>query len=69
MLLDTVSDARPLASTDAFVDYVGRYATLGITDIVVHHPRAEDPNWDDPPDSLDRIAATVLPGLRGGDAP
>ena len=69
ILLDTVSDARPLASTDAFVDYVGRYATLGITDIVVHHPRADDPNWDDPPDSLDRIADAVLPGLREGDAP
>ena len=38
--------------------------TLGITDIVVHHPRAEDPNWDDPPDVLDAIAADVLPRLQ-----
>jgi alkanesulfonate monooxygenase SsuD/methylene tetrahydromethanopterin reductase-like flavin-dependent oxidoreductase (luciferase family) len=61
-------DDRPLATVDAFADCVGRYRALGITDIVVHHPRAEDPYWDDPPDRLDLIAETVLPDLRGGDA-
>jgi alkanesulfonate monooxygenase SsuD/methylene tetrahydromethanopterin reductase-like flavin-dependent oxidoreductase (luciferase family) len=69
ILLDAIGDAHPLASTDAFADHAGRYAAAGITDIVVHHPRADDPNWDDPPDSLDRIASAVLPRLREGDAP
>jgi alkanesulfonate monooxygenase SsuD/methylene tetrahydromethanopterin reductase-like flavin-dependent oxidoreductase (luciferase family) len=67
LLAGTTGD-RPLASVDAFVDYAGRYGDAGITDIVVHHPRADDPLWDDPPDSLDRIAATALPDHRQGDA-
>jgi alkanesulfonate monooxygenase SsuD/methylene tetrahydromethanopterin reductase-like flavin-dependent oxidoreductase (luciferase family) len=60
-------EERPLASVAAFEEYVGRYAAIGITDVVVHHPRADDPNWDDPPDSLDRIADSVLPSIRRGD--
>jgi alkanesulfonate monooxygenase SsuD/methylene tetrahydromethanopterin reductase-like flavin-dependent oxidoreductase (luciferase family) len=63
ILLDTGADHPPLASVDAFADFVGRYAGLGITDVVVHHPRAEDPIWDVPADSLDRVAA-LLPQLR-----
>ena len=47
---------RPLASVGAFTDYVGRYEALGFTDLVVHHPRADDPAWNDPPDILDQIA-------------
>ncbi len=57
ILLSGAGDDRPLASVSAFADYVDRYAALGITDIVVHHPRADDPAWDDPPDILDQIAA------------
>ncbi|MGZ6997552.1 MAG: LLM class flavin-dependent oxidoreductase [Acidimicrobiia bacterium] len=53
---------RPLASVEQFRDFVGRYATAGITDLVVHHPRTEDPNWDDPPDILDRLAHEGLVG-------
>lgn len=47
---------RPLASVGAFSDYIGRYEALGFTDLVVHHPRADDPAWNDPPDILDQIA-------------
>jgi alkanesulfonate monooxygenase SsuD/methylene tetrahydromethanopterin reductase-like flavin-dependent oxidoreductase (luciferase family) len=32
-----------LESEDAFADTVGRYADLGITDLVVHWPRASEP--------------------------
>jgi alkanesulfonate monooxygenase SsuD/methylene tetrahydromethanopterin reductase-like flavin-dependent oxidoreductase (luciferase family) len=63
ILLTGAGDDRPLASVDAFADYAGRFADVGVTDLVLHHPRAGDPHWDDPPDSLDRVAA-LLPGLR-----
>ncbi len=32
-----------LASVEAFVDTVGRYEEVGVTDFVVHWPRADDP--------------------------
>lgn len=60
ILLSGAGDDRPLASVNAFTDYVERYAALGITDIVVHHPRADDPAWDDPPDVLDEIARSGI---------
>ena len=62
ILLSGVGRDRPLASVDAFADHVGRFTTLGITDLVVHHPRADDPAWDDPPDRLDQIAAAGVLG-------
>jgi len=52
---------RPLASTAAFDDFVGRYADIGFTDIVFHHPRADDPVWAEPESIVDEIAAEVLP--------
>jgi len=64
IMLAGADEERPIASAAAFEDFAGRYAALGITDVVVHHPRAEDPHWDDPPDVLDVIATEVLPGLR-----
>ncbi len=60
ILLSGVGHDRPLASVDAFADHVGRFTALGITDLVVHHPRADDPAWDDPPDILDQIASAHL---------
>ncbi len=50
---------RPLASVAAFDDAVGHAVAAGITDVVVHHPRAGDPNWDDPPEILAQIAAEM----------
>jgi alkanesulfonate monooxygenase SsuD/methylene tetrahydromethanopterin reductase-like flavin-dependent oxidoreductase (luciferase family) len=32
-----------LASVEAFADTVGRYAEVGVTDFVVHWPRANEP--------------------------
>jgi alkanesulfonate monooxygenase SsuD/methylene tetrahydromethanopterin reductase-like flavin-dependent oxidoreductase (luciferase family) len=57
------TDERPLASLDAFTDLVGRCQARGFTDIVFHHPRADDPVWNDPEDIVEAIAAEVLPGL------
>jgi alkanesulfonate monooxygenase SsuD/methylene tetrahydromethanopterin reductase-like flavin-dependent oxidoreductase (luciferase family) len=64
LVLTGAGDDRPLASVDAFTDCVGRYRELGITDLVVHHPRPDDPHWDDPPDMLERIAAEALAAAR-----
>jgi len=38
VLLDGLSDERPLVSLDAFVDWAGRYQELGITELVIHWP-------------------------------
>jgi alkanesulfonate monooxygenase SsuD/methylene tetrahydromethanopterin reductase-like flavin-dependent oxidoreductase (luciferase family) len=65
ILLSGAGDDRPLASIAAVEDYAGRYRNLGITDLVVHQPRAGDPHWDDPPDMLERVGA-ILPALRNG---
>ena len=48
----------PWASTDAFADYIGRYAEAGIQEFILQPP---------PPDRfgmVERIAADILPGLR-----
>ncbi len=58
------TEERPLASTDAFDDFVGRYAALGFTDLVFHHPRRDDPEWDEPESIVDEIATEVLPRWR-----
>jgi alkanesulfonate monooxygenase SsuD/methylene tetrahydromethanopterin reductase-like flavin-dependent oxidoreductase (luciferase family) len=58
------TDERPLASLEAFRDLVGRCQALGFTDIVFHHPRADDPVWDDPEEIVEAIASEILPGLR-----
>lgn len=44
LLLTGSTGERPLESLDAFEDYAGRYAELGITDLVLHWPRAGDPD-------------------------
>ncbi len=57
-------EERPLASTDAFDDFLGRQAALGFTDVVFHHPRPDDPAWDEPESIVDEIAVEVLPRWR-----
>ncbi|MFB7779952.1 LLM class flavin-dependent oxidoreductase [Streptomyces bauhiniae] len=37
----TPDRARPLDSVDAFVDFAGRYAALGVTELVIHWPIAD----------------------------
>ena len=58
------TEERPLASAGAFDDFVGRYAAIGFTDLVFHHPRADDPVWDEPESIVDEIATDVLPRWR-----
>ncbi|GAA3723172.1 LLM class flavin-dependent oxidoreductase [Streptomyces tremellae] len=54
----------PLSSVDAFVDFAGRHAELGITEIVVHAP-VPDSDFDTDPAVFERIAAEA-PGQLGG---
>jgi alkanesulfonate monooxygenase SsuD/methylene tetrahydromethanopterin reductase-like flavin-dependent oxidoreductase (luciferase family) len=58
------TEERPLASASAFDDFVGRYAAIGFTDLVFHHPRVDDPVWDEPEAIVDEIATEVLPRWR-----
>jgi alkanesulfonate monooxygenase SsuD/methylene tetrahydromethanopterin reductase-like flavin-dependent oxidoreductase (luciferase family) len=58
------TEERPLASTAAFDDFVGRYSAIGFTDLVLHHPRADDPVWDEPASVIDQIATDVMPKWR-----
>lgn len=61
---------RPLASLEAFVDVVGRYAEMGFTDVVFHHPRPDDPVWCDDATVVEQIAEELLsPTLAGGPRP
>jgi alkanesulfonate monooxygenase SsuD/methylene tetrahydromethanopterin reductase-like flavin-dependent oxidoreductase (luciferase family) len=55
-----ISEARPLTSLEAFVDFVGRYRELGFTDLVFHYPRPEDEVWNDPPEMVEAIAEHLL---------
>jgi alkanesulfonate monooxygenase SsuD/methylene tetrahydromethanopterin reductase-like flavin-dependent oxidoreductase (luciferase family) len=57
-------EERPLASIETFREMAGRYRELGFTDFVFHHPRADDPEWDDPEDRVEQIATEVLADLR-----
>jgi alkanesulfonate monooxygenase SsuD/methylene tetrahydromethanopterin reductase-like flavin-dependent oxidoreductase (luciferase family) len=58
------TDVRPLASVEAFADFVGRYREFGFTDVVFHHPRPDDPEWNEPEKIVEEIASEVLPSLR-----
>ena len=55
---------RPLASVGAFCDFAGRYAELGFTDLVFHHPRPGDPVWNEPERIVEDIATEALPSIR-----
>ena len=54
------TDARPLASIEAFDDFVGRFGELGFTDLVFHHPRQDDPVWNDDEAIVEEIADRYL---------
>ena len=51
VLLNGLSDERPLVSLNAFVDWAGRYKEIGMTELVVHWPG---------PDSLFDVDMTVF---------
>lgn len=53
-----------LSSVAAFTDAVGRANELGFTDVITHWPR--ESSWYAGSESvLERVAADILPGLRG----
>jgi alkanesulfonate monooxygenase SsuD/methylene tetrahydromethanopterin reductase-like flavin-dependent oxidoreductase (luciferase family) len=56
--------AAGLTSVDAFEDTAGRYAEAGVTDFVVHWPRAEDPYAADRA-VFERIFAALSTRRRG----
>lgn len=58
------TDEHPLGSAGEFTDFAGRYAGLGFTDLVFHHPRPDDPVWNEPSEMVEVIATDVLPALR-----
>jgi alkanesulfonate monooxygenase SsuD/methylene tetrahydromethanopterin reductase-like flavin-dependent oxidoreductase (luciferase family) len=51
--------AAGLESEDAFAETVGRYAEVGVTDLVVHWPRASEPYAGDV-GAFERVIASVL---------
>ncbi|SHL67050.1 LLM class flavin-dependent oxidoreductase [Actinacidiphila paucisporea] len=54
----------PLESVDAFVDFAGQHAELGITEIVLHHP-IPDSDFAVDPKVFERIATEGLAQLAG----
>jgi alkanesulfonate monooxygenase SsuD/methylene tetrahydromethanopterin reductase-like flavin-dependent oxidoreductase (luciferase family) len=60
VLLVSNQAERPLRSLAAFREFVARYEALGITDLVLHDPRRDDPFWDDDPAVLDEVADEFL---------
>ncbi|HSA51961.1 MAG TPA: LLM class flavin-dependent oxidoreductase [Yinghuangia sp.] len=63
ILLQGSTDERALDSVGAFVDYAGRYAEVGITEIVVHEP-LPGTVFDTDPSVFDRIVTEGLPQVR-----
>jgi alkanesulfonate monooxygenase SsuD/methylene tetrahydromethanopterin reductase-like flavin-dependent oxidoreductase (luciferase family) len=54
---------RPLDSVDAFVDFAGRYARVGVTELLVHKPIPDSPFASDPA-VFERIAENALEQIR-----
>ena len=63
VLLDGLSNERPLVSLDAFVDWAGRYGALGITELVIHWPEP-DSLFDFNLATFEKIALDGLGQLR-----
>jgi alkanesulfonate monooxygenase SsuD/methylene tetrahydromethanopterin reductase-like flavin-dependent oxidoreductase (luciferase family) len=51
---------RPLVSVSSFEDLAGELDDLGFSDVVFHHPRPDDPVWNEPESLVEEIAATVI---------
>ncbi len=65
VLLTGFVPGTPLASVDAFVDFAGKYAEAGITEIVLHWP-LPDTQFAADEKVFERIATEGLAQLRGG---
>ena len=53
-------DGRPLAKIENFTETVEYYSELGFTDLVFHHPRADDSHWNEPPEIIEAIAERYM---------
>lgn len=62
VLLHGSTAERPLDSLDAFVDYAGRYAEIGMTEIVIHWP-VPDSVYESDPALFEKIATEGLAQL------
>jgi alkanesulfonate monooxygenase SsuD/methylene tetrahydromethanopterin reductase-like flavin-dependent oxidoreductase (luciferase family) len=62
VLLDGLSDEKPLESLDAFVEWASRYKELGITELVVHWPEPASV-FESNMSTFERIAADGLSQL------
>jgi hypothetical protein len=62
VLLDGLNDEKPLVSFDAFVDWAGRYQSLGITELVIHWPEP-DSLFDFDMTTFEKIATEGLAQL------
>lgn len=68
-LLGYKADPDPLASTDAFTEYVERYGELGIDEFIAYWPNSRGPRAAEHAKRLavlERVAADVLPRYRAG---
>jgi alkanesulfonate monooxygenase SsuD/methylene tetrahydromethanopterin reductase-like flavin-dependent oxidoreductase (luciferase family) len=55
---------RPIGSVSSFEDFAAALDSFGFTDVVFHHPRADDPVWAEPESLVEQIATTVIPRMR-----
>jgi alkanesulfonate monooxygenase SsuD/methylene tetrahydromethanopterin reductase-like flavin-dependent oxidoreductase (luciferase family) len=63
VLLTGSTRERPLESVDAFVDFAGRYAEAGITDLILHQP-IPDSQFAADPVVFEQIVDKALPQIR-----
>ncbi|MYV96850.1 LLM class flavin-dependent oxidoreductase [Streptomyces sp. SID3343] len=63
ILLTGSTRERPLESVDAFVDFAGRYAEAGITELLLHQPIPDSPFATDRT-VFEQIADKALPQIR-----
>ena len=57
------TEVKPLVSFEALIDFAGTYSEIGFTDLVFHHPRSDDPVFNEDLSIVDEIAQR-LPELR-----
>jgi alkanesulfonate monooxygenase SsuD/methylene tetrahydromethanopterin reductase-like flavin-dependent oxidoreductase (luciferase family) len=55
---------QPLGSVSSFEDLAGELDGFGFTDVVFHHPRADDPVWAEPESLVEDVATTIIPRMR-----
>lgn len=57
---------RPWASTEAFIDMVGHYRSIGINEFVLYWPRTWDSRAGQEDTVFEHVMSDVAPGLKAG---